>query len=116
MPKDLRSKISSLVRDIEKMNQYDKISAIERFVQNELQDDGSSPHLSFNAVAQIHSTAARVMRDHLTRDSRSMERCLREYPELVRTICYIQATYEYLRQEKMISYLLSFGRPNGKGF
>jgi hypothetical protein len=114
MPKDLRSKISSLVRDIEKMNQYDKISAIERFVQNELQMMEAPHHVSFNAVAQIHSVAARVMRDlspGLTIDGK----VLKEYPELVRTICFIQATYEYFRQEKMISYLLSFGPPNGKG-
>jgi hypothetical protein len=115
MPKDLRSKISSLVKDIEKMSHYDKIDVIERFMTHEFKMMEAPHNLTFNAVAQVHSTAARVMRD-ISPGLEMDGKVLREYPELVRTICYIQATYEYLRQEKLISYLLSFGRPNGKGF
>src|SRR5712671_1740539 len=105
MPKDLRSKVSLLVKDIEMMSHYDKIDAIERFMSHEFKMMEAPHNLTFNAVAQIHSAAARVMRDispGLEMDGKT----LREYPELVRTICFIQATYDYFRQEKLISYLL----------
>lgn len=111
---NLREKLALLLQDIEKMNPNDKLNAIERFMLEQFELRQAPHHIDLSAVVRINSRASQVMRDLPADFELGGKHLHREYPELCRAICFIQATYEYFREQKMTPYWVTFGPPNGK--
>lgn len=105
--KNLEQKITLLVQDIARMNDFDKARAIKNFVESEIVYTQSEHAIGIHDLANIHSYAAKLSTDlspHLEIDgSRIVSNSV-----YTQALCYSEAFYMWLRSNDYIKVNIGF--------
>jgi len=103
---NLKTKLATLLNDMEDMEQSSKIRLLSNFMENELGLMEEIRYWDKYAVNAIQSRAVQIMVDLDPRSGLGGEQ-FRYNGDLARAYCFVQATHDYMRGEGLMPYLIN---------
>ncbi len=100
---NLKSKLATLLNDIEDMERSSKIRVLNQFIESELGLMEEVRYWDLYAVNAVHSRAIQIMVD-LNPSSGLGRTQFRYDSDLARAYCFVQATHDYMRGEGLMPY------------
>lgn len=109
MSKNLEAKLAALLSDVERFESSDKRKALLAFIEAELNLMETRHNWNEKDLTVIRTRATEIFQG-LSSSETLNGKSLYQNDELIRTYCYSQATYEYMRSQSMTPYVIGIQR------